>query len=358
MTRQLASIQRVKEIVPIQGADSIELARVLGWQVVVKKGEFEVGDLGVFFEIDSVLPRRAWSEFLFKKPEEETFRLRTIRLRGALSQGLFIPIDAFMDWQQGTNPMGRYDEGDEVTEQLGVVLYEPPQKEYNPMSSTRPENLLNWFYNIPKTDETRLQAVPALLDELVIGEQLVITQKADGQSVTAFWDNVEGRFRTGSRNFEIAGDWKFTETFKHFPELFEALNLMTGRQLVFQGEFVGAGIQKDRMGYGEDYRYIIFNVFEPETGRYWDALDVMGLSLHFVQRYTNAAFNPFQVITVSEEDKKLETWIERANLGWYGSGHRQEGIVVRPLRERFSPTLRDRFSFKVISPEFLLKIGE
>lgn len=354
MSRQLASIQRVKEIVPIQGAGSIELARVLGWQVVVKKGEFSVGDLGVFFEIDSVLPRRAWSEFLFKKEKETetTFRLRTIRLRGALSQGLLLPLSSFDNFDiEGQ-------EGDEVTEQLGVVLYEPPQKEYNPMRAARPENLLNWFYNIPKTDETRLQSVPAVLDELVIGEQLVITQKADGQSVTAFWDEGEGRFRTGSRNFEIAGDWKFTETFNNFPELFQALNLMVGRQLVFQGEFVGAGIQKDRMGYGKGYRYIFFNVFEPETGRYWDALDVMGLSLHFVQCSTDAAFNPFQVITVSEEDKKLETWIERANLGWYGSGHRQEGIVVRPLRERFSPTLRGRLSFKVISPEFLLKIGE
>lgn len=54
--RKLASVQYVHDITPIEGADMIEVAHVLGWQCVVKKGEFEVGDLGVYFEIDSFLP--------------------------------------------------------------------------------------------------------------------------------------------------------------------------------------------------------------------------------------------------------------------------------------------------------------
>lgn len=99
ITRKLASVQRVTEIRPIEGADAIEVARVLGWDVVVKKDEFKVGDLAVYFEIDSFLPRnKAW-EFLEKSSlrkmgDKEGLRLKTIKLRGVLSQGLLLRIDS------------------------------------------------------------------------------------------------------------------------------------------------------------------------------------------------------------------------------------------------------------------------
>ena len=89
MERKLVSIQVIDDVAPIDGADNIMQARVMGWTVVVKKGEFAPGDRCVFFEIDSVLPDGpAWSEFM----RPRGFRVRTAKLRGVLSQGLALPL--------------------------------------------------------------------------------------------------------------------------------------------------------------------------------------------------------------------------------------------------------------------------
>ena len=88
----LASIQKIIEVAPIPNADQIERVKVLGWNVVSKKGEFTVGDMCIYIEIDSLLPRKEWSEFLFKHPEDIQYRLRTIKLRKQISQGLVLPL--------------------------------------------------------------------------------------------------------------------------------------------------------------------------------------------------------------------------------------------------------------------------
>ena len=96
--RKLASIRRVVEIKPIEGADAIEAIRVDGWWCVTKKGEFKVNDLCTYFEVDSFLPVRPEFEFLRKACFKSTkhlgdgFRLKTIKLRGQVSQGLALPI--------------------------------------------------------------------------------------------------------------------------------------------------------------------------------------------------------------------------------------------------------------------------
>ena len=86
--RKLASIQKIMNLQPIAQADAIEKATVLGWQLVVKKEEFKVGDLVVYCEIDSLMPHR--TEFEFLKPRG--MRVRTIRLRGQISQGICFPL--------------------------------------------------------------------------------------------------------------------------------------------------------------------------------------------------------------------------------------------------------------------------
>jgi len=142
MERKLASVQRIASIRPIEGADAIEVARINNWDVVVKKNEFKVGELCVYFEIDSFLPIREEFEFLrkssFKKMgDQEGFRLKTIRLRGQVSQGLVVPIGILNgeeEMQIGISQqphgdqlqLGPYDdaivieEGVDVTEFLGV----------------------------------------------------------------------------------------------------------------------------------------------------------------------------------------------------------------------------------------------
>ena len=80
--RKLAHIERVIDLQPIQGADRIETATVLGWQCVVKKGDVKVGDLVCYIEIDSIVPDIPYFDFM----KERNFRVRTIKLRKQISQ--------------------------------------------------------------------------------------------------------------------------------------------------------------------------------------------------------------------------------------------------------------------------------
>ena len=132
--RKLASIRKIRGIGPIEGADAIELATIDGWQVVVKKNEFKVGDLVVYFEIDSWVPTEI-APFLSKGKEPRVYegvkgeRLRTVTLRGALSQGLVIPITDELRTEIGFSELhneGREpQEGDDVTQILGIKKWEP-----------------------------------------------------------------------------------------------------------------------------------------------------------------------------------------------------------------------------------------
>src|ERR1700744_3519324 len=113
--RKLASIQMIRSLEPIEGADAIEKATVLGWQLVVKKGEFRVGDLCIYCEIDSVMPDRP--EFEFLRPRG--MRIKTIRLRGQVSQGICLPVSIL--------PAGTVlEENIDCTDILEITKYEPP----------------------------------------------------------------------------------------------------------------------------------------------------------------------------------------------------------------------------------------
>ncbi|MDB5308575.1 MAG: ligase, partial [Gemmataceae bacterium] len=130
--RKLASIQVVNAVEPIPNADAIERVRVLGWWVVGKKGDFEKGDQVVYCEIDSLLPERPEFEFLrtssFKPAQTDAagatiqptgFRIKTVKLRGQVSQGICFPLSVLP-------PGAPTGEGEDVTDWLGVRKWEPP----------------------------------------------------------------------------------------------------------------------------------------------------------------------------------------------------------------------------------------
>ena len=131
MKRKLASVRKVKELRPIKGADLIELVIVDGWQCVTKKGEFKVGDLGIYFEIDSFLPIEPEFEFLEKSCKKKMgnkvgLRLKTIRLRGELSQGLMLPYKSIKRFFIESDSEQAFKLGMDVTDILSVKKYEPP----------------------------------------------------------------------------------------------------------------------------------------------------------------------------------------------------------------------------------------
>lgn len=345
MERKLASIQRVLAIEPILNADAIELARISGWQRVVKKGEFVVGDLGLYLEIDSVPPDIEAFRFLWQRRAAEgevpevlvrpaNFRVRTMKLRGALSQGVLLSLGGF--------ELGEAREGDDVTQLLGVEKYEPP------IPLGMGEFRAQFPAYLQKTDEMRVQSVPAVLDELH-GLPYVATLKCDGTSATFCIDPRDGEFHACGRNFSIReGDSLYWRVARKYD--IEAV-LRRAPHLAVQGKICGPGIQKNRLGLN-DLALFVFNVYDIGQTRYMNHADAR-------QWLMASGLTPVDVVETGDEfSHSRESLLSLAEGKFPGTGNEREGIVVRPNSETFSPTLCGRLSFKAISNRFLLKEGE
>jgi hypothetical protein len=251
----LASAQRINKIDPIEGADFIVKATVLGWEIVIKKGEFEIGDLVAYIQIDTVVPETEQFEFL----RERQFRVRTIKLRKQISQGLIVPL-----------PPGNWKEGDDLTDALGVKKYEKggeipgvqPQKpkvwykkwwyifKFQILVKVFPN--LNTFnrnrfpkHLVPITDEERIQNIPHVLQSHK-GKVFVVSEKLDGSSITIIRDrkwNGKPKYRICSRRFELFNDkneWHGVFYSTAFAEHIEKLvRHFETPHIIAQGEFIG-----------------------------------------------------------------------------------------------------------------------
>jgi len=231
--RKLASIQVIAEIKDILDADLIQAYRINGWWVVGKKSEFSVGDKVVYLEIDSWVPTELAS-FLSKGKEPKEYmgvkgeRLRTVRLKKQLSQGLILPVTIHAQIEDCDNT----NEGSDVTELLGIIKWNPPE-EFIPANAKG-----NFPCFIPKTDQERVQNLSKEFSAwLTDGSLWQKTEKLDGSSMTVFV-NVD-HSGVCSRNLELIEDenntyWKLTNKYK----LLEAIR-GTGLNLAFQGDING-----------------------------------------------------------------------------------------------------------------------
>ena len=339
MERKLASIQRVESIAPIEGADRIQKARVMGWDVVVKKGELAAAEACVFFEIDAILPNGpSWSAFLGRhataRREERGFRLKTMRLRGVLSQGLALPVSIL---PEGT-PI---EIGRDVSSLLGVTKHEPVLPDTREIAGPFPAR-------VPKTDEIRLQSALAVLDD-IRGRPFVITTKLDGSSIT-FLRESETDFVACSRNWALARS-EGAAAWRLANELGLERTLPVG--LALQGELCGPGIQKNRLGLAKA-SFFAFSAYDVRAARYLthDALVTLcgelGVPTVPVERRVEGD-------EAARFEHSLERYLELARGLYAGTQNRKEGIVVRPIEEARSEALGGRLSFKVISNEFLLE---
>ncbi|HVF85051.1 MAG TPA: RNA ligase (ATP) [Abditibacteriaceae bacterium] len=347
MERKLASIQRVLAIEPIPNADAIELARINGWQCVVKKNEFQVGSLGVFLEIDSVPPDTQTFDFLWQpKPKEgeplpdkierpASFRIRTMKLRGMLSQGLLLPLNQF-----GLNEAS---EGDDVTETLSVTKYDPP------LPFARDELRAMFPGYVPKTDEMRVQSVPQVLDEMR-GLPYVMTLKCDGTSSTfCIHPRDWNEFHVCGRNYSLKDGDNFYWNIARQYEIEEILR--RAPHLAIQGEICGPGIQRNRLAL-KALTLFVFNVYDIKTARYLDDAEM---------RRFCADNNLTPVAIVEQGDSfeySMDELLARAEGKYDNTSNEREGVVIRPTTERRSEILAGRLSFKTISNRFLLKEGD
>ena len=331
--RKLASVRKIAGISPIPGADAIELAIVDGWKCVTKKGEFQVGDLVIYCEIDSFLPIKPEFEFLrkssFKKMgDEEGFRLRTVKLRGQISQGLLIPTSVL------DNPASL---GDDVTEQLGIQKYEPP------IPACLGGSVVGPFPSvISKTDEERIQNLASDY-ESYLGKPFFVTEKIDGTSFTAFFDN--GELGICGRNWQLAEDdtnsyWRMANQLD-LRTKFESL----GRRLAVQGELIGPGIQSNRYKLKQQ-QLLVFNVFDIDKFAYLDKsetnelCETLGVEQVPYLETRTVPESMDEILDLAEGKSVLNSQTEREGLVWVnGSG-------------------ADRISFKTISNKFLAKGGD
>lgn len=350
--RKLASIQKIKNISPIQGADKIETVTVNGWNVVTKKGEYGVGDLVIYCQVDSLLPIRDEFEFLRKSSYkkipngDEGFRLKTIRLRGTVSQGLVLPLSTFRSYGYDilldenqiilVDLITKVDEylqlGDDVTDLLEIVKYEPP------IPANLQGKVKGHFPSfIPKTDEERVQNLTEDYHTLTT-RQWFVTEKLDGSSAT-FYLNC-GEFGVCSRNLELLEThdntfWKVARELQLEEKLREF-----GKNIAIQGELVGEGVQKNPYNLrGQTvYFFNVFDIdkFEPYTpSDFISTIQSMGL----------------QTVPVIETSWTIPNQV--TELIQYADGksilHKQadrEGVVCRLHKASTS--------FKVISNKFLL----
>ena len=157
MSRKLASVQKIKAIKPIEGADRIEIVQVLNWDCVATKGQYQIGDMVIYFEIDSLLPDIPAFEFLRGSSWSQKlnkYKIRTHKFRGQISQGLVIPVSQLKEIYQQINPKEdyyqmNYTEVADLTEILGIEKYEPP------VSNGPLGELISNECNVPKQHEER-----------------------------------------------------------------------------------------------------------------------------------------------------------------------------------------------------------
>jgi len=352
--RKLASVQIVNAVEPIPNADAIEKIRVLGWWIVAKKGEHQPGDKLVYCEIDSLLPERPEFEFLrassFKPAQTDAtgaeilpagFRIKTVRLRGQVSQGICFPLSIL----PADAPT---DEGADVTDLLGVQKWEPPL----PIGmGGKVKGLFPGF--LPKTDETRVQVLESVL-ERHRGKTFYVTEKLDGTSFTAFVR--QGEFGLCSRNLwmdeaDASNILVRVATSLCLEEKLRAARERVGFDLAIQAEVIGPGVQKNKYGLPA-VTLRVFSVLNVDAYRLIDH----GAMMEILAEMPLEAVPQLGTLVLDHTVDALVAFSEGTSV--LNPKIQREGIVLRPLTEEYDEDIGGRLSFKVINPKFLLKYDE
>lgn len=393
--RELAYVVKINNILPIEGADRVELACVGGWRIMVKKNQFKVGDYAIYFEIDSKVPEE--EPFMFLAPKH--FKVKTQKyFKGTiLSQGLLMSFDDFKD-EKGNAPSWvmslearvaakKEIEHEGLTEVIGVTYaVEEDNKrkaksddKYKKMAQRRPNifkkpwarwmmkrewgrKVMFFFFGkkkdkksgwpnwVSKTDEERVQNMPWILEDK---SEWIATEKVDGTSTTATYKKTGRRkheYYICSRNVVFDKPDKncyydtnvYTEMSEkyHFEEVLadivEKYNL---EWATLQGETYGAGIQKREYGL-KGHDFCGFNLIFSDRGR------LNSIEAKKIMEKYNIPWVPIvdeHFILPDTIEELLEIATDKSTI----DGGMREGLVFR--------SADGTKSFKAVSNEFLMK---
>jgi RNA ligase (TIGR02306 family) len=331
--RKLATVRRISSIDPIPGADAIEVATVGGWRVVVKKGEYTPGDLAVYCEIDSWIPTEL-APFLSKGKEPRVYdgipgeRLRTVRLRGQISQGLLLPYAV----------CGKIcEEGEDVSELLGIVKYDPPVNAQLAGMAKGPFPGV-----ITKTDQERVQNLTVEIAAATeAGLQFEVTEKLEGSSMTCYL--INGEFGVCSRNLDLKDTADNTLWQVAHRDGIEAKMRAVDPHWSFaiQGELIGPGIQGNMYKLSKP-EFRVFDVYDIQTGKYLPPAARHNLiSRMFLLHAPLVAWS--KDLGTGTVDEML-SWAEGKSV--LNDKQEREGVVFKQMT--------GSMTFKIVSNQYLL----
>ena len=333
--RKLASVQVISDIIPHTNPKAVEkweIAKVLGWEVVIAKGQFQKDEKIIYFEIDSLLPNdKSWAAPM----KGNKFRVKSKKLAGALSQGFIAKLSILKDYDTEFNET-KYEIGYNLTELLNIVKYDNNAdfnyKKVKPLESF-PDKLMT------RSDEPRIQSNQQYL-EIFKDKPYYITLKYDGMSGTFLF--VDDEFYICSRNtrvnsgpyLQIAKKYKIEEKLKSF-----------NKQYAIQGECYGPNIIKNFLGVKE-VEFVVFTIKDLKNNRYLDMQELIDLCVKM----------ELPMVKILEKGDKFnyteEQLKEMAKGNYEGTDNPREGIVLR-LQKDWYPDEDNRYSFKYVNDDFL-----
>ena len=358
--RKLASIQIISDIKDHPNADSLLIAKVLGWDVVISKSDnYKVGQKVVYFEIDSFLPCVEEYEFLRKSSYKnspllgEGFKLKPVKLRGITSSGLIMPIEVCFKDCMPVNGVDGFEVGEDVSELLNIKKWEDPEPAVlsgNALGK-RPDFII-------KTNETRIQSEPGLLEEFYNCPEIYISLKLDGSSHSIGLD-ANDVFHVTSHNLELRDENRPGTFYQLVKELDfeEALRSIKKdynlREVAVNGEFVGPKIQNNKLGLIQPDWYV-FNV-------YFDGVrQNLNMLLNICENYLKVKHVPIIAEYSNSEFKErfpdiesLLNFVKEYKTELYKDGV-AEGFVIRPVEPVYSEILGRELSMKVINENYIL----
>jgi len=365
--RKLVSIREIKDILPIKKADRIEIAVVDGWECVVRKDEFKKGDIIAYFEIDSFLPIVPEFEFLEKSSkkkmgDKEGLRLRTVKLRGQISEGLVLHYKELERFFVEANAIDKWKIGEDITEIVNVEKYEPPIP-----ASMAGETRGVFPSFIKQTDQERIQN---LFDEYVIEYEDIEFEeslKLDGTSCTYYIADItdipvkitenmdvqnNAYFGYCSRNLEKIENndstpWKIAH--ENIKEKMHEFHNETGRNFAIQGELMGPKIQGNREKLLKP-EFFLFDIWDIDKRRYMSNEERKVIVDYIGVKHVPIIQQKIQIFKKFSNIKELLQYAKGKSI----NNDIREGIVFKSVE----PINGQIISFKAINSDFLLSGGD
>jgi RNA ligase (TIGR02306 family) len=330
MSSHIVEVCRIDDVRVHPNADALDIATIKGWQCVVLKGRYHAGSIVTYVPIDSVMPAEL-SDRLGITKYLVNGRVGCARLRGEPSFGVIIDRDN-----------DAWDVGTDVREHYGIEKYKQPVP--SAVDALPNETLFTKY-----TDIENARNFPGVFREY---EPVVITEKIHGKNCRV--GVIDGRFMAGSRDIRRAmpNDGRYESSVYWCPfaikGVMELLTEMSKNacQVILFGEVFGRKIQSLHYGYDDTVGFRAFDLFV--DGKYFD-FDTFeewcrGFDIPIVPILQRGPLGPHDMALLAEGKTTLE------------GNHIREGVVVRPIFERYDPQI-GRVIVKYISDEYLLSKG-